>query len=218
MEHNVNYKTNAKVLDPKAIPHILEKGEMGAVLEWQVKDSKNNITSQGQRRAESFVKQFAQLLVVSMQGNYLVGDVIQIRDTSNTLRDVRQRSPNWATNAGAGTVTYGIVVGTGSTAPTINDYVMETLIAHGVGAGQLQYGAGTYGAPAYDATTSQFTITRNFANSSGGAITVNEIGLYVTAWDTAVKYFMVLRDVIGGGISVPNGQTLTVNYRIQGVI
>jgi len=26
---------------------------------------------------------------------------------------------------------------------------------------------------------------------------------------------MVIRDMIPGGIAVPNGQTLTVNYRIQ---
>ena len=29
---------------------------------------------------------------------------------------------------------------------------------------------------------------------------------------------MTIRDVIGGGIAVPNGQTLTINYRFQGVI
>jgi len=218
-KHNVNSETNVMTLDPNKIPHVLLEGEMGAVLEWKLTDNKTGkATASGQRRAESFVKQFPQLLMSLFQQTYLVGDAISIKDTGNTARDVRSRSPNFGADAGVGAVTHGIIVGTGSTAPTINDYVMETPIAHGTGAGQLSYGAVTWGTPAYDATTSQFTITRNFANSSGGTITINEIGLYVTAWDTAVKYFMVLRDKITGGIAVPTGQTLTVNYRLQGVI
>jgi hypothetical protein len=83
----------------------------------------------------------------------------------------------------------------------------------------MNYGAVTWGLPTSDATTSQFTITRNIANVSGGPVTVNEAGLYVRGSKyTSHYYFMTIRDVIGGGIVVPNGQTLTVNYRIQGVI
>ena len=123
------------------------------------------------------------------------------------------------TNAGAGVTTFGTVVGTGNTAPTINDYVMETPIAHGAGAGQLQYGAVSWGAPSSDASVSQFTITRNFANGSGGDITVNEIGLIMNSQygDVELNYLTV-RDVVGGGILVPDGETLTVNYRIQATV
>ena len=39
---------------------------------------------------------------------------------------------------------------------------------------------------------------------------------YNQSWDTA--YFLIIRDVISGGIDVPNGQTLTVNYREQAAI
>ncbi|GAJ04001.1 unnamed protein product, partial [marine sediment metagenome] len=31
-------------------------------------------------------------------------------------------------------------------------------------------------------------------------------------------YFMIIRDVIDDGINVPDGQTLTVNYREQAVV
>ncbi|GAH73195.1 unnamed protein product, partial [marine sediment metagenome] len=45
--------------------------------------------------------------------------------------------------------------------------------------------------------------------------TVNEIALYFKG----VTYnLMAIRDVIGGGIAVPDGQTLTVNYREQAVV
>jgi hypothetical protein len=111
---------------------------------------------------------------------------------------------------------------------TINDYKVETIINHGAGAGQMQYGAVTFGAPADDGVTSQCTVTRNFANASGGAITVNEITMVIqmftpTQNDSHGQWpyqqnFCILRDVIAGGVAVPNGDTLTVNYRPQAVI
>jgi hypothetical protein len=144
-------------------------------------------------------------------------------DTGNLARQI-EITPNYSLDAaiafdvlaGAGTVTFGIAVGTGNTAVTITDHVLETPIAHGTGAGQLQYGAVTFGAPASDATTSQFTITRDFANGSSGTITVKEIALYARCCDQAgtTRYFMLARDVITDQ-AVTNGQTLTVNYRPQ---
>ena len=151
--------------------------------------------------------------------------VANVRDTTNNLRSIYGAqiaaggaNVTFDVLAAAATSTFGVVVGTGAVAPTISDYQLGAQIAHGVGVGQLQYSAVTFGAPASDATTSQVTITRNFANASGGAITVNEIGLYCRAYySSAIGYFMIIRDVIAGGISVPNGQTLTVNYRPQAV-
>jgi len=198
------------------IPHLLVPGEMGAVLELTVKDKKGKVTEKRVLKSKSFVRQFLELLWIQAS-SVGANAPYSVRDTGNTLRDIYMTCYTFAADAGAGVVTQGIIVGTGTTAPTINDYVIETIIAHGAGAGQLQYSAVTFGAPASDATTSQFTITRNFANASGGAITVNEIALYVEAWGTTY-YFMIIRDVIDGGIAVPDGQTLTVNYREQAVV
>lgn len=217
-----------KVIDPATIPHVLLEGEMGAAIEWSVweTDRPENVREHVIKRSESFVQQFMELWFCS--ANLApVNDPVPIRDIGNTLRnvvalDVQGAAAwgyNWDTYAPAGNVNYGIVVGTGAVAPTIADYVLGTLIAHGAGAGQLNYGQVAFGAPASDATTSQLTITRNFANASGGAITVNEVGLYCRCADSGytARYIMIIRDVTGG-IAVPNGQTLTVNYRPQGVI
>lgn len=217
-----------KAIDPKTIPHVLVEGEMGAALEYMVSDTKTGkVTEHVIKRSESYVQQFLQWLWCAFVGNG-TSSSIQIRDTGNTLRNIYQNDFNnmannaeifGDVNAGAGTTSYGIVVGTGAVAPTIADYALGTLIAHGVGAGQLQYSVHSFGAPAADATTSQLTITRNFANGSGGAITVNEIGLYCQVNDTGntIRYIMLIRDVTGG-VAVPNGQTLTVNYRPQAVV
>lgn len=221
---NVKATATAKVIKPDQIHHVLAEGAVGLALEYTVTDDKTGkITSHGIQKSESFVQQFLQLLFLMMNMTPPVAAATDVRDTSNTLRNVVHGGSNWYCGALITDATYGIQVGTGNTAPVISNYVMETLIAHGVAGGQLQYSAVTFAAPAADATTSQFTITRNFANGSGGAITVNEIGLVCRAYDVAgsfvtVRYFLIVRDVIGGGIAVPNGQTLTINYRPQAVV
>jgi len=221
-ETEIGMKVKPQVRTTDAIRQQFVNGELGAVLDWQVTDKDGKITSEGIRKAESFVRQFMDLLLIKFINSSILG-AMQVRDTANVLQGVSDSSSNFSTDAPTSNVSYGIIVGTGTTDPTITDYKIETLIAHGTGAGQLQYGGVTYGLPASDLTTSQFTITRNFANASGGAITVNEIALYVKANVSGVQdnimtvvvpaYFMTIRDKIGGGISVPNGQTLTINYR-----
>jgi len=218
MDTQVKLKPELKVFKDEEIPHLLIPGEMGAVLELIVTDKDGKVTEKRILKSESFVRQFLELLWIQ---TVQVPEVVtySVRDTGNTLRAIWLSGVIFACNAAIGAVTHGIRVGTGLTAPIISNYALETPIAHGVAAGQLQYSAVTFGAPASDATTSQFTITRNFANGSGGSITVNEIGLYVEGYrDGATYYFMTIRDVISGGIAVPNGQTLTVNYREQAVV
>jgi len=219
MGSEIKAKTDLKVIKPGEIKQILKPGEVGATIELVVRDKDGKITDRrGPMRSTSFVRQFLELLWVQA---YQVSEnsPYQIRDTANALQNVCQSSYGFACDAGIGVETFGIIVGTGAVAVDIDDHVLGTPIAHGAAPTQLQYGAVTFGAPASDATTSQFTVTRNFANNSGGDITVNEVGLYVKGflWNTTY-YFMTIRDVIGGGILVPNGQTLTVNYRPQATI
>lgn len=199
---------------------ILLPGEVGATIEWFVTNKEGKITQhQPEKRSESFVQQFIYLLRQGMENTFALS-AVQLRDTSNTL----WRFPNtiyiFDVNAAITEDDAGILVGSGNTAAAIDDYAMETLITHGVGAGQLQYAIVTFAVPAASATISQFTITRNFTNGSGGAVTVNEIGLACTTRDLTYveRYLLLIRDVIGGGISIPNGETLTVNYRPQATI
>lgn len=217
----IKAKPELKIIRKEEIPHLLMPGEVGAVLELTVKDKDGKVTEKRVLKSKSFVRQFLELLWVQSFQIPETGPY-SVRDTGNTLRGIQGCGFSFACDAAIGDDTLGIIVGTGNTAPTISDYVIETLIDHDAApptAGDLQYGAVTFGAPASDATTSQFTITRDFANASGGAITVNEIGLYVEGWIfSTAYYFMIIRDVIAGGIAVPNGETLTVNYREQAVV
>lgn len=217
MGAQIKLKPELKVIKEDEIPHLLVPGEMGAVLELTVRDKDGKVTDHRVMRSKSFVRQFLELLWVTF--NHLPATVpLSIRDTGNVLRSIYGHLTTLRCDGAAGAVTSGIIVGTGVVAPTINDFAIGTIIPHGGAAGQLNYSDTIIAAAASDATTSQVTITRNFANASGGAITVNEIALYVQGWDGVARYFMTIRDVIAGGIAVPNGQTLTVNYREQVVV
>jgi hypothetical protein len=207
----VKLDTELKVIKEEEIKHLLEPGEFGAILEWMVTDKDGKITAHGEKKSESFVQQFLQLLFVKFAISP-AGAPISMRDTSNTLRNVFDSGYTFDVSGGATVVTYGIIIGTGAAGPTISDFAIQVIIPHAT----MGYSAMTFGAPAADATVSQITLTRNFANNSGGPITVREIALYCRAYySAAIGYFMLIRDVIAGGIIVPNGQTLTVNYRPQ---
>ena len=210
----VKTKPDLEVIEGESIPHILESGEVGAVLEWIVKDKDGNITQQGQKKSESFVRQFIEAFFIYFSGQ---SDLLSVpvKCTDNVTRYFYPTYPGLNVSAGVGADTWGIRIGTGSTAPTINDYNIQSGIAHAI----MNHGAVTFGLPASDASLSQFTVTRDFSNVSGGAVTVNEIALIALLYKAQNGYaVMIIRDVITGGIAVPNGQTLTINYRVQATI
>jgi len=209
--------------------HIhFEPGELGAVLEWQITRPDGTLREHRVKKSESYVRQFIDLLMVQMMA---VSEMLPafIRDVNNVVREVAVSSLNFQSTAAANDDSYGSVVGTGNTPPTIDDFALPTKVANGVGAGQLQYGGVTFGLPTSNLTISHFTVTRNFANASGNPIAIYEIGLYVKGdnplpWlenrgSRSLRYnFCTIRDVIVAGISILNGETLTVNYRQQCVI
>ncbi len=111
----------------------------------------------------------------------------------------------------------GIVVGTGNAAVIPTDYALQTRILHGTQAGRFEYGGCELLSIAFADPNGQFTIRRYFTNNSGGAITVEEAGIYSVGTifaSGAPSYawpFCVARDLTGG-IAVANTQLLRVSY------
>ena len=164
----------------------------------------------------------------SFVGNFLRTLHMQMSTTAATITDTAASSFTAATNSVNFSVSFtatdhqeGIVLGTGTTAVTAADYVLATLITDGVGAGQLDYPASTtVGSLAIGSSTAAYDISRSFANSSGGSITVQEIGLVCGVDETGApgtRSVLMIRDLTGG-IAVGNGQTLTVTYTITTTI
>ena len=201
-------------------------GEIEAVVEIIVKSKEGAVKERRVMKSKSYVRHFLELLMVQM---LMIPEQapMQMQEVSGEIRDVALSCYNFAANAGIGDDGFGLVVGTGNTVPDIDDYALESKIANGMGAGQMQYGNVAFGLPTSSGSVSHFTITRDFANASGATITVNEIGLYVKGSSAMVHEYsqrvythpiLVIRDVIAGGIDVANGDTLTVNYRQQAIV
>ena len=108
------------------------------------------VADTGIRPGHSFCKQFAQLLY-NVGFDCGLGTPVAITNTLGASVTL-SKSMDFDTTAGSTTTTYGIQAGTGTTAESINDTALVTLIAHGTSAGTLQYGSMTYGAPSTTAT------------------------------------------------------------------
>ena len=170
--------------------------------------------------SKSFVLQFLQH--IDFMSTHSYGN----QGVSVPIKDVNAASINlwinqgailyFAVFAGDNDSGYGILVGTGTTAVTNIDYKMETKIAHGVGAGQLDYGAHSRTAAQVVGANVDLIISRTFYNGSGNSITVNEIGIQCqTVGPAGGAYsFLLARDIITP-VAVANAQTLTVQYTFR---
>jgi len=180
------------------------------------------VRSTGEMKSHSFVLQFLQLLEISMAHvQTIASDTVSIRDTGNTLRSISNSSATnqnalyyWSTEAPSGTSTYGIGVGTGTTAPATSDYVLETPIAHGTGAGQLQWASCGVGGAGIAGANVDSVIIRTFINGSGGSITVREIGLMTTWASGTTQYnFLIAHDAVNQAVA--DGEVAVVAYTMR---
>jgi hypothetical protein len=103
----------------------------------------------------------------------------------------------------------GPVVGTSSTAVAIGDTALGAKIADGSGAGQLTHQAPTQTAPTTSGSSRSWTAQRVFVNNSGGTITIQECGFH---WHTASWAFLMVRDLVAGGLAVPALGSATLTY------
>lgn len=111
---------------------------------------------------------------------------------------------------------FGVVLGTGNTAFDLDDYKLDTIIAHGNSATQLYYNAQVAPVTTYSGDpdfTQNILYKRVFNNNSGATIEVKEVGLI---WYNYGGYATVLmsRDVLDTPAVVLNGAQLTVTVSI----
>lgn len=132
--------------------------------------------------------------------------------TSNVNTQINVGAVTMRIDAALNDATKGIVCGVGVAAVAPGDYVMSSQIAHGSGAGQFLYGVQTssQGSVIAGANTS-FVLERLFTNNSGGAITVNEVGLFINN----SGQFLIYRDLVSPGDLVPAGSVYRVKLTFQ---
>jgi len=110
----------------------------------------------------------------------------------------------------------GLVLGTGNTNPTeLNTWALEGKIAHGEASGQLFYYESTISSLETNSATNscRWYLNRVVQNRSGGAVTFNEIGLFMNATiNTNTVYMLDRKFPDEGGITISNGQFATISW------
>ena len=133
--------------------------------------------------------------------------------TPAAMQSQYNMGPLWSNT---GDAAKGIVVGTGDTAFSVEQFTLATLIAHGNGANQLVYNAMDAGSDGYASKIWTHTRARIFNNNSGSTITVKETGLYYSfaIFTSSAASHLFERTVLGAPVSVVYGGQLTVTYQI----
>lgn len=134
---------------------------------------------------------------------------------------VGHTSGSYGYKAAGGETGSGILVGSGTTPETFDDWLLTEKIANGTGAGQLMYAEMQLPVLQSLGLTLKAPWIRYFNNNSGGAVAVKEVGLMAAGTTagmsggyTAYPWLMA-RDVLASTISVPDTGQLKVTYVIQ---
>ena len=168
------------------------------------KDKYGNILFQEEVPCDSLLRQFQQYWYARLTPKTEV-----VTDTGGSGRTVGS-DDSQAVTAAVTNDNYGILVGSNNTAVVIDDYGLNTKIAHGSGAGELEYGL-TIVTNNETASEDYVMVSRIFTNTSGGDVTVREAGLCTLA---TPYYFLIAREVITEQV-LANTETLTINYKIK---
>jgi hypothetical protein len=192
---------------------------------YRIKDKDGNVVSEKEVPCHSWTKNFYLSMFSNLCGpNSNSSDGLQVKTIAGVSLDNNTIHLQW-TNAtadylgGSGVANKGIVVGNSDTVQTFgtDDYALASIIAHGTGAGQLQYSAQATATVADDGANRTVTHVRSFVNGSGGNVTVKEVGWYIEGYSDVDPYtdkFMWFRDILGTPIIVSNTQELEITFEI----
>ena len=206
-----------------------------AFLEFEVRDRNGKLITRRKQRAHSWVRNLYNLMVcqaAAVAGDLAVG--LSLLDTGGAIRSDTTTQPasgeassgtsnrriyvglGYGFYAGAGVDSFGLVVGTGSDPENFDDHALGAKIASGNLAGQLAYSVTDAPVVSTVGTTKRIQWIRYFNNNSGGAITVNEVGMYTKGCISSYAItYMLCRDLVSAGVEVPDTGQLKVTYTIQ---
>jgi len=188
----------------------------------EVRDKNGKLVSKCKGKNDAFVKNYIRMLRTMLLCTDALADVkVSLPNTSNVPTDFECNRTAGMTliqlagNSGSTVEAFGVRIGTSDTAFGRDQYELIARIVHGTGAGQMLYGATTVEDYTDEDSVTRFRIIRAFTNSSGGAITVKEIGIAICNFVAGAKrYFLIARDVLPSPQVVPDGNTITIRYRL----
>jgi len=188
-------------------------------VELTVKDRNGKIIKHHKQRSHSFVANFLNFIANGFANPFGNNNVVfTMSNVDNT--SVISKAPLYADDS-SNDDTYGIVVGTGTTAPTPQDYTLANKIPNGTSNGQLLYGSHSFnpssGSVAISGNTSSFKISRTFTNQSGTSITVSEVGIISSIYNgsDSQDYVLIIHDLLSSPITIANLSVLEITYTLS---
>jgi len=127
-----------------------------------------------------------------------------IKDVANADHSISQNAANFQSTGTAGDQDNGVVVGSGTTTPTMTDYKLQTQLKTNVA-----YGAVGFALESPDAATYALAIARSFTNNTGATLGIREVGLYSKGLT-----YIHCTDRTLYSVDVPAGLSVTFTYRI----
>lgn len=196
-----------RLLIPKDVPLILNKHEQ-PIHSWN---------------RNAFNIMACQFLGINSTDDVVFGDAhINIKDQGGDLRGSSSYALSWGGHLGHGggmnDDERGIIVGTGDTEEAFDDYVMDSKISDGSGAGELFYFAQFKPTVIWNSDDRTWTITheRYFKNNDGSSITINEVGIAEYIYATTLQYYILtLRDALSSGIAIASGKVARVAIEFE---
>lgn len=187
-----------------------------------VRDKNGKVRYIIRRKSKSFVKNFMEYLnkffksgtmtLKDINGNdhYIVAGFLDVDNYFETPRLL----------VGEGIDDCGIVLGSGTTPPTPDDFKLENQIPHGDETGKLHYMNNDCSEVQVSGNEITFEITRDFINNSGGDITIGEMGLildidYKKGGTYYTAHVLMIRDVFDTPVTVLAGGSLSAKYTIK---
>lgn len=151
-------------------------------------------------KANSLLKNFIKVLQLQTSQAATI-----IKDTGNTDRNVSPHSSSLAVNAGATITTHGIVIGSGTTEVSLEDYKLVTQVTTNVAHAIM-----VIQAEAVSSTLYRLILSRQFTNNTGAQLEISEVGLYCNAGGTTL-YFCIDRTLYT--VLVASGSSVVLTYR-----
>lgn len=202
-----------------------------AFLTLEVFDKDGKLIQRQHQRSHSWVRNAYNCMFVQLAGKGCTGDgfgagKISIKETDagigETLgkyilisdKDIDDVGSGY--REGAGQVVHGILVGSGVNAEDFEDFVLQTPIAEGAGAGQLNAAQSELNDYSYAGLVGTNTLVRYFNNNGGIAVDINEVCLACHGLCSSIFVdFIVSRDHLASTVTVPDTGQLKVTYTIS---
>ena len=189
------------------------KGGIDGEIEIIVYDKDKNVIQHIKKPMDSFTQNMKRWICDVLNSYFLNSEgylTWNVVDTEGVNRNLTSGSYVLTSyiNAPTGDDNYGILIGSSDIAFDPAQYSLGAKIPNT----QIGY----QGMIVYQDLNTQRTWQRAFVNTSGGDITVREVGLAVKAtYGSTTCYVLLARDVLPTPVTVPNYGTLVVRYTFK---